>query len=42
MLEPIKRISLTDAVVKQLRTLILEGKLKPGDRIPSERVLSAS
>ena len=41
MLEPIKRISLTDAVVHQLRTLILEGKLKCGDRIPSERELSA-
>lgn len=41
MLEPIKRISLTDAVVHQLRTLILEGKLKIGDRIPSERELSA-
>ena len=39
MLEPILRVSLTDAVFARLKDLILEGQLQPGDRIPSEREL---
>jgi GntR family transcriptional repressor for pyruvate dehydrogenase complex len=39
MLEPIPKISVTDAVLKQLVGLILHGSLGPGDRIPSEREL---
>jgi GntR family transcriptional repressor for pyruvate dehydrogenase complex len=39
MLEPIKRVSLTDAVFDQLRKLIMDGHLRPGERIPSEREL---
>jgi GntR family transcriptional repressor for pyruvate dehydrogenase complex len=39
MLEPIQRTSLADAVFEQLKGLITEGRLRPGDRIPSEREL---
>jgi GntR family transcriptional repressor for pyruvate dehydrogenase complex len=38
-LEPIKRSTLSDAVVEQLKDLIFGGALVPGDRIPSEREL---
>ena len=36
---PVSGVSLADAVVDQLKTLILEGQLQPGDRIPPERDL---
>lgn len=36
---PVERVSLTEAVVNQLKTLILDGKLKPGDKLSSEREL---
>jgi len=29
-------------IAEQIRNLILEGKLKPGDKLPSERELSKS
>jgi DNA-binding GntR family transcriptional regulator len=35
----IKRATVNDAIVDQLRALIAEGTLKPGDRLPSEREL---
>lgn len=41
MLEPAERVSLTDAVLEQLKKLILEGNLQPGDRIPTEKELCA-
>ena len=40
VLEPIPRVDLTDAVVGRFKTLLAEGKLKPGGRLPSERELS--
>ncbi|MCP4063477.1 MAG: GntR family transcriptional regulator, partial [Gammaproteobacteria bacterium] len=31
---------LADTIVEQLETMILEGTLQPGERLPPERVLS--
>lgn len=39
MFKSIKRSRLSDEVANQIRTLISEGKLKPGDRLPPEREL---
>ena len=39
-LQPITKVSLTDGVVEQLKSLILEGHLQPGDKLRSERELS--
>lgn len=41
MLEPIKRTRLYESVFKQILDLIKDGSLKPGDRLPTERDLSA-
>jgi GntR family transcriptional repressor for pyruvate dehydrogenase complex len=38
--EPVKRASLAEQVAEQVRRMILDGRLRPGDRIPSERDLS--
>ncbi len=38
-LRPIKPAKISDAIVNQLKELILNGSLKPGDRLPSEREL---
>ncbi len=40
-LTPIMRTSVADEIVKRLVDLILSGRLKPGDRLPSERELMA-
>lgn len=39
--DSIKRVSAHDAIVEHFRRLIGEGKLKPGDKLPSERDLAA-
>ena len=39
MFESIKRAKVSDEVAKQIKALISEGKLKPGDRLPPEREL---
>lgn len=39
-LEPIRPLALKERVVRELRRLIEEGVLKPGDQLPSERELS--
>lgn len=39
-LKPVKRSTLSDAIVEQIKSLIVEGDLKPGDRLPPERELS--
>jgi GntR family transcriptional repressor for pyruvate dehydrogenase complex len=36
---PVERVSLTEAVVNQLKNLILDGRLKPGEKLSSEREL---
>ena len=41
MLEPVRRTTLREQAAVQIKTLILEGRLKPGDRLPSERELVA-
>jgi GntR family transcriptional repressor for pyruvate dehydrogenase complex len=38
-LKPIKPSKISDAISEQIRELILNGSLKPGDRLPSEREL---
>jgi len=40
MLEPLKKTRLYEEIVKQLIDLIEVGKLKPGDRLPSERQMA--
>jgi GntR family transcriptional repressor for pyruvate dehydrogenase complex len=37
LFSPIKTSKLSDEVYNQIVTLISRGKLKPGDKIPSER-----
>jgi GntR family transcriptional repressor for pyruvate dehydrogenase complex len=39
MFESIKRAKVSDEVAKQIKALISEGKLRPGDRLPPEREL---
>lgn len=39
MFEPIQRASLADEVIDQLKCNIMEGILRPGDRVPSEKEL---
>ena len=41
MLEPVRRTTLREEAAVQIKTLILEGRLQPGDRLPSERDLVA-
>ena len=38
-LKPIRQANLTDEIVKQIVDLILDQKLRPGDKLPSEREL---
>lgn len=40
MLEPIKKTSVSDAVVARIRDSISRGELKPGDQLPPERDLA--
>jgi len=39
-LQPVKKSRIYEEVAEQLKALILENKLKPGDRLPSERELA--
>jgi len=39
MFKPIKVRKISEEIVNQIKTVILEGKLKPGDKIPPEREL---
>lgn len=40
-IEPIKKITLTEQVMKKIADMITTGELKPGDKLPNERDLSA-
>jgi len=40
MLEPVKKRRLYEQIMSQIRTLILDGKFHPGDKLPSERELA--
>jgi len=40
MLQPLKKTRLYEEIVKQLKDLIHNGSLKPGDKLPSERELA--
>lgn len=40
MLEPVKKVRLYEAIVKQLQDLISSNKLKPGEKLPPERQLA--
>ncbi len=39
-LKPVSRSTLADAIVEQIKSMIVKGNLKPGDRLPPERELS--
>jgi GntR family transcriptional repressor for pyruvate dehydrogenase complex len=39
MIEPVKRLNVTDSIVNQIKELILQGKLNQGDKLPPEREL---
>ena len=39
MFEPARKNKTTDIIIDKIRTAILEGKLKPGDRLPPEKEL---
>ncbi|MGI2328651.1 FadR/GntR family transcriptional regulator [Planococcus sp. YIM B11945] len=39
MMEPIKRLNVGDSIINQIKDLFLDGKLKPGDKLPPEREL---
>lgn len=39
MMEPVKRLNVGDNIVNQIKDLFLDGKLKPGDKLPPEREL---
>lgn len=39
MFEPAKQNKTTDIIIDRIRTAILEGKLRPGDRLPPEKEL---
>lgn len=39
-IQPIKRISISDQVFKQLKNQLINGNWKPGDKLPSENELS--
>ena len=38
----IRRIKLSDGIVEHIRSLILAGRFKPGDRLPSKREFAAA
>jgi len=38
--KPVKNVKITELIVDQIRKAILEGTMKPGDKLPSERELS--
>lgn len=39
MIEPVKRLNITDSIVNQIKDLVLQGKLNEGDKLPPEREL---
>ena len=39
-LEPVKSTRIYEEIVRQIRTLVAEGQLKSGDRLPPERDLA--
>src|SRR4030043_565308 len=39
MFKSVKHVRVSDEIVNQVKALISEGKLKPGDRLPPERDL---
>ncbi|OEF95578.1 FadR/GntR family transcriptional regulator [Desulfuribacillus alkaliarsenatis] len=40
MLEPVKKKRLYEEIMQQIRSLIIDGKFQPGDKLPSERDLA--
>src|SRR5688572_14232538 len=40
LLEPVRRSRIYEHIVEQIQALIGEGKLKPGDQLPPERLLA--
>jgi GntR family transcriptional repressor for pyruvate dehydrogenase complex len=40
LLKPVKKTRLYEEIVRQIKSLIIQGKLKPSDKLPSERELA--
>ena len=38
--KPVKQAKLSDIILAQLETMILEGSVKPGEKLPAERELA--
>lgn len=36
LLKPMQRVLVSDEIIEEIKNLIMEGKLRPGDRLPSE------
>lgn len=41
-IQPIERSTLPDAIIERIKGMIIDGNLKPGDKLPPERDLAAS
>jgi GntR family transcriptional repressor for pyruvate dehydrogenase complex len=41
-MQPIERSTLPDAIINQINGMIIDGNLKPGDKLPAERELASS
>jgi len=40
-LKPMQRVLVSDEIIEQIKNLILEGKLRPGDQLPSETKMAS-
>jgi GntR family transcriptional repressor for pyruvate dehydrogenase complex len=40
LFDEVKHLNISETIVQQVKQLILQGKLKPGQKLPSERVLA--
>jgi GntR family transcriptional repressor for pyruvate dehydrogenase complex len=41
LLKPMQRVLVSDEIIEQIKNLILEGKLRPGDQLPSETKMAS-
>lgn len=40
-LKPMRRVLISDEIIEHIKQLIIEGKLKPGDRLPAETTMAS-
>ena len=41
LLKPMQRVLVSDEIIEQIKNLILKGKLRPGDQLPSETKMAS-